>query len=433
LGVVIAVKSGGNPLGGALSGAIIAVAIDMFMQVTVGKTAIENIDTTSLLVSAITGAVAGAIGSGIGAGAVAIKESTKHIAIKIIASIGLAFGAAAGGFVTGSISYLLNATTRDQEIVFDDYIKAASLGAIVGVVALGVSSVASAVVGIESASTAAYLIAQSVSGAVIGFANYMLAVAILGQEFNWQDMLLSIGISAAVSLAFAVGTKTYYNKQMASEARKQGSTNKATVDDSSDDYAAIKKAMTTDDGLEDLIKKYPDKATGWKKAIDKYNEVADSPDVTPAELENAAKAVKMIKGKVLEEATKDMLVKKGFNVQQNQELVSGTKGNTYPDVVATNNTGKTIKVFGQNVKNGETIIIECKAGKTSYIKGELGEHIPKQLAGHGKARSVLLTTNDSDGIDPAYINMKLSDTNSTHVRLDISADDINNALLNYGG
>ena len=432
LGVVVAVAFPGNPLAGALSGALIAVAVDLFVQVVVTGTAIENVDTTSLMVSAITGAVSGAIGTGIGAGVQAIKNSAMKVGLKIALAIGTA---AVGGAVSGSVSYLANSIARGEDITFGDCMKSAGLGAIVSVVALGVSCAANAVAGIESASTAAFIACQAAAGAIVGFANYFAAMLILGQEFSWSSMLLSVGISTTLATAFAIGTKVVYNNQTAKASREQNnSKTKANADDKSDDYKEIKKMIESDDGLEEFMENHPEKASEWKKTIEKYKELAnsDDPDVTPAQVEKAAKAVKVMKGKILEEATKDMLANKGFTVESTQHIVQGKDGLTYPDIVAVNNTNEPIKLFNQTINPGETIMMECKAGSAGYIRSELKNHIPNQLSGHGNARSYLLTTSDSDNVDIGYLKV-LSETNTTHARLDISADQINDVLLNYGG
>lgn len=217
LGVVVAVAFLGNPLAGALSGALIAVAVDLFVQVVVTGTAIENVDTTSLMVSAITGAVSGAIGSGVGAGIEAIKNSAMKVGWQIALAIGTA---AVGGALSGTVSYLANNIARGEDITFGDCMKSAGLGAIVSVVALGVSCLSNVIASVESASTAAFILCQAAAGAIVGFANYFAAMLILDKDFSWSEMLLSVGISTTLATAFAIGTKVVYNHKTAQAQRQ---------------------------------------------------------------------------------------------------------------------------------------------------------------------------------------------------------------------
>lgn len=140
-----------------------------------------------------------------------------------------------------------------------------------------------------------------------------------------------------------------------------------------------------------------------------------------------------MKGDIFEYATRDMLAKNGFTVDIGQTTVQGESGLTRPDIVAHNNTENTIELFGTKIKPGETVYVECKCGQKQYLTQQLKYHLPNQLSGHANGRSFLVTTSNMNDVNYFLKVNTTNNYNTTLVPANVSVEDINNLLINYGG
>ena len=149
------------------------------------------------------------------------------------------------------------------------------------------------------------------------------------------------------------------------------------------------------EGIEELVKKYPEKTESWKEYL-KTLDTLENLDATPAEIRSAQAKLSIFKGQLLELAVKDILIETGFDVEAYQRVVEGVSGGTRPDIIAKNNTDMLIQVFGNIIYPGKSIYIECKCGGAAYLANQLNKHIPNQLSGQEGTRT-LLTTSDIKG------------------------------------
>ena len=198
---------------GALGGAMLAAAVDIFVQVTINKTALENIDWVSVAINATSGAVSGAISGGVGAAATAAKATAataaKITAKTVIKQIAISMGVGAvTGFFSGAISYFGNLMLKNEGkgFEFQDCLKAVGTSVLIGIIAAGVAGAVSSAT--YSWVTVAYVLVQAVTGGIIGAASYLVALGINGGEFDWKQLLLSVGLSVAISTLYATVDRT---------------------------------------------------------------------------------------------------------------------------------------------------------------------------------------------------------------------------------
>lgn len=167
----------------------------------------------------------------------------------------------------------------------------------------------------------------------------------------------------------------------------------------------LTEILSNPEKLKALLDQYPEKKDKILNEIDKLNNENASP------VEKQA-ADRYLKGTILELAAKDVLKSMGLTVEDKQRAVAGENGATRPDIIAKNETDKTIRVFGCDIKPGQTISVECKCGGKAYLTSELKGHIPNQLSGH-EGHSVLLTTSDIRGVDPGLVKQACSQKDTT--------------------
>ena len=178
-------------------------------------------------------------------------------------------------------------------------------------------------------------------------------------------------------------------------------------------------------GIEKIFENNPENQEVWKSEIDSID-VLNDPDASPVEIMSAKNKLNQLKGDFLEAATKDVLKARGLDVQENQHMVKGELGNTIPDVVATNNSDQPIDVLGRRIDPGDTLSAECKCGTSGYMKREIGEHIPKQLAGQEGSRTLIATSDINEIYNLAEDTCSKYDAKL--ITLDVSVADVERAI-----
>lgn len=154
----------------------------------------------------------------------------------------------------------------------------------------------------------------------------------------------------------------------------------------------INNKLETVDSVKGLLESLPE---GKEKVntLKKCFEIIDDPKSSDLEVVSANSKISNIKGELLEVATKKSLAEVGFTVSDDKVMVNGKSGPTIPDVVAVNNTKKSIEALGRKIKPEEKISAECKCGTERYINKQLDSHIPNQLSGQSGEKT-LITTSD---------------------------------------
>ena len=188
----------------------------------------------------------------------------------------------------------------------------------------------------------------------------------------------------------------------------------------------IDKTIGTPEGIKELIEKHPEKAQQWKDQLKEIEKLND-PEASPVDSRSAQIKLNILKGQIMETATKDALSEAGFDVEPQQRVVEGESGGTRPDVIAVNKTDHPIEVFGTAIQPSETVSIECKCGGSVYMNNELKNHIPNQLSGQ-EGTKVLLTTSDVKGVPDGLAASVCSKYDAKLVTLDISVTSVENAI-----
>lgn len=192
------------------------------------------------------------------------------------------------------------------------------------------------------------------------------------------------------------------------------------------DTKAVEDILKKPEKIKELMDKYPEKAEYFKKLL-RAVEILNDENATAVEKNKASDDIQKYKGTLLELAAKCVLAEKGLTVEDKQRNVEGENGATRPDVIAKNNTDKTIRVFGCDVPPGGTISVECKCGRAPYLADELRNHIPNQLSGHEEC-SVLLTTSDIREVNQDKVNEVCGKNDTTLCVVNVSAREVENAI-----
>ncbi len=424
LGVLACAIPGVGPI---LGGAILSASIDIFMQVTVCGTAPENIDWVSVACSAAVGAVTGGIGMAANAVTKVAVATAKTVIQQVLAKVAIQ---AVAGLFSGAASYLISAGIKGEEINFADCVTSMCVGSVTGMLTC-LSGVALEC--ITTKSSALMTVMQVLSGAFSGAGSYLLTLMITDGEFNWQDFTLSMAMGATMSAVQVIGGKLLKAGKTALQQRKEnaGKTKfkNFEIDSKDPKKQIIEQKLSTKEGLEDVMSKHPDKAAKWKQSLAEINDLLDSGSA--ADVKKAQLKLSNLKGQVFEYAARDTLAQSGFTVQEGQSAVAGQNGKTFPDIVAKNNSGKTLNLFGYDVAPGETVYVECKCGKAQYIKQQVTSgHLQNQLSGHNGGRSFLVSTSNLNQVDKNFLTAKLPGGTSI-VPANISVEDVNNLLLSY--
>lgn len=189
---------------------------------------------------------------------------------------------------------------------------------------------------------------------------------------------------------------------------------------------SIGEKLQSVDSIKEVLKSFND---GGRRieVLEKNLDVINNSESTPMEINAALGRVNQIKGDVLEQATKKSLAEAGFDIKEKVDMVAGESGNTLPDVIATNNTGKVINALGRTINPGEMISAECKCGGSPYLHQQLEKHIPNQLSGLPGQRA-LVTTSDIGGVSNELVDQVCEKYNAKLNSVDISAKDVLNNL-----
>lgn len=425
VGVVACAIPGVGPV---LGGAMISASLDLFMQVTVCGTAPSKIDWGSVLLSAVIGGVTGGIGQAASAATKGLVAATKSVVKKTLIKLGTQV---VSGIVGGSATYLINMAAHGEEFSFKDFAKSVGLGVVTGAMAcLG----GAAIEKIASKSNALFVTLQIVSGSLVSAAGYLLSIAVTGQEFSWTDFIIATAMGAATATIMVIGGKIVKTIKTAQVKRAEAK-NKLTeidINDADSKKKSIEEKLSTKEGLEGLMAEYPDEATKWKAKLAEIDDLLESG--TLKDRKSAQLKLSNLKGEVFEYATRDTLTQNGFTVDTNKVALQGENGKkTYPDIVAHNNTGEAIDLFGTKIAPGETVYIECKCGQKQYLTQQLKYHIPNQLSGHSNGKSFLVTTSNMQEVND-FLQVKVKNQyNTTLVPANINVEDVNKLLLSYGG
>lgn len=224
---------------------------------------------------------------------------------------------------------------------------------------------------------------------------------------------------------------TQENQEADSNAKED---QEADIDKTAEISDKVKKDISTSEGINNLIKRHPEKAEVWNKLIEdikEAQEIINNPDSSPLEIRNAQNKLKgclsQLKGQLFETAVKDALSDAGFDVETQQRILEGESGGTRPDVIAKNNTDQPIKVFGVVIQPGETLSIECKCGGSAYMTNQLENHIPNQLSGQ-EGTKVLLTTSDIKNTPSGLAEGVCKKYGANLIVLEVSVADVEKAI-----
>lgn len=188
----------------------------------------------------------------------------------------------------------------------------------------------------------------------------------------------------------------------------------------------IAEKISTPEGIKEMMENHPEKAELWERQLEAI-ETLNDPDASPAEIRSSQAKLSVLKGQIMETAAKDALSESGFDVEPQQRVVEGESGGTRPDVIAVNNTGHPIEVFGKTIQSGETISIECKCGGSAYMTDQLNNHIPNQLSGQ-EGTKVLMTTSDIKGAPEGLATGVCEKYDAKLVTLDVSVSGVEKAI-----
>lgn len=121
----------------------------------------------------------------------------------------------------------------------------------------------------------------------------------------------------------------------------------------------------------------------------------------PSEIERqkTEKALERYKGTVFENELKEALGDKFNSMEEKQKIIETDYGATKPDIIL-KDAKKDMKISDLEVKKGEDLYVEAKAGSAEYIQSEM-PHILKQVEGH-EGNSLVVVTNDYEKISPEY-------------------------------
>ena len=247
IGVVCCAIPGVGPI---LGGAIISAAIDVFMQTTIGGATAKDINWISVGTSAIIGALTGGIGAaGNAVAASAVKKIGSEVG-KFFVKLGIEVVA---GMFSGATTYLVGAGIRGEELSFEECLKSMALGAATGAIIFVGGQALSAVagkVGIKNIANFAKSPAGIIiGGSLAGFASYMTALVITGEEFSVAGLMMAIGMGAATATLVVIGGKIVKTVKTAQQKRLSKSTKTTSYNNYEKIEGGVKKYYDDDGNL----------------------------------------------------------------------------------------------------------------------------------------------------------------------------------------
>ena len=214
--------------GSVIGGAMIAGALDIFMQVTVSGTKPENIDVKSVLMSAAIGAITGGIGASASAMTKGAVTAAKTAAQRLFIEVGTQ---AAAGLLSGTITYLASTAASGREINFNDCLRAMAIGGATGIIAgLGGKLFRNV-----AAKSGVQVAVQILGGAGISASAYLMSIAITGKEFDLGDFALAAAVGAATAALMLVGKKIVSTVKSNYQRRQEDVKNRIAKNLPSDD------------------------------------------------------------------------------------------------------------------------------------------------------------------------------------------------------
>jgi hypothetical protein len=144
----------------------------------------------------------------------------------------------------------------------------------------------------------------------------------------------------------------------------------------------------------DFIDEVRDKNENMDKVITRAEEALKN---NPSEIEQqiTEKKLERYKGTIFENQLKDVLDDKFNELEEKQRLVETEFGATKPDIVL-KDAKEDMSISDLEIKKGEDLYIEAKAGSADYIQKEM-PHILKQVEGH-EGNSLVVVTKDYEKI-----------------------------------
>lgn len=151
---------------------------------------------------------------------------------------------------------------------------------------------------------------------------------------------------------------------------------------------------------------------------------------TDMDFEVQEKRIETYKGTVFENMVKDQMQPLFESVEDKQEIVETSLGDTKPDIVC-RDAKEDFMIGDTEVKKGEDLFCEVKCGNKEYIESEFN-HIEKQVRGHQEGKSVVIVTKDYLEIDPtkrALFESKLREYDSSVCVVDVKAEDVERGIF----
>lgn len=222
-GIVCCVLPGAGPI---IGGGLIGGAMDLFVQSVIEGKTLEQVNWWSVGTSFVTGMLTAGVGS---VATSVAKNAAKTVVGKFFAQLS---AEVVSGLFSGAITYLGSAAITG-EFTIEDMLKSMALGAATGaVIFVGGQAISALSKNLsENALKNFTKFAQTggvvIGGALSGLVSYALAIAITGQEFSVEGLLLSMGMGAAVGALAVIGNKLVKTAKSA-QLKRQAKTEKPT-------------------------------------------------------------------------------------------------------------------------------------------------------------------------------------------------------------
>jgi hypothetical protein len=147
-------------------------------------------------------------------------------------------------------------------------------------------------------------------------------------------------------------------------------------------------------GEPDFIDEVREKNENMDKVMTRAEEVLKN-NPSEIELQKTEKTLERYKGTIFENQLKDVLEDKFNHLEKKQRIVETEFGATKPDIVL-KDAKEDMNISDLEIKKGEDLYIEAKAGSADYIQSEM-PHILKQVEGH-EGNSLVVVTKEYEKI-----------------------------------